>query len=74
MSRRSVLRRTAVLVPITAAALVAGASPAGAILFEGDPGPASCLRVVPYPGTGPADNPLFAAHRYVAVLVPRAQC
>jgi hypothetical protein len=74
MSRRIVVRRTAVLAPIAAAALVLSAGPAAAIPFEGDPDPSSCVRVVAYEGAGPAGSPLNVSQGYIAVLVPRSGC
>jgi hypothetical protein len=61
------------LVPLTTAGLVLAAGPAGAIPFEGEPDPASVVRVVPLPGASEAGSPLFVSHGYAAVLVPRPE-
>jgi hypothetical protein len=78
-TRTHTRRRTAalaLLAPMAAAGLVATAGSAGAIPFEGDPSPTSCLRVIALPsGTvGPAGSTRFVSHGFVAVLVPRADC
>jgi hypothetical protein len=77
MSLSRIARRAAtlaVLAPLTAAGLVLAAGPAGAVPFEGDPTPTTCVRIVPLPGTGDAGSPLFGSHGYAAVLVPRIDC
>ena len=77
MSRSPLSRRTAIvaaLAPIVTAGLVISAGPAGAIPFEGDPSPTSCLRIVALPGAAAAGSTLFVSHGYVAVLVPRSEC
>jgi hypothetical protein len=68
---RSSIRRTAVLAvlaPIATAALIAGAGPASAVPFEGDPTPSQCLRLERLPYAGAAGSPLFVSHGYVLVL------
>ena len=77
MSRSRNVRRTAVLAvlaPLAAAGLVLTAGPAGAIPFEGDPDPSTCVRIVSLSHTGHAGSPLFVSHGYAAVLVPRIDC
>jgi hypothetical protein len=77
MSRSPSTRRIAVLAalaPIVTAAFIATAGPAGAILTEGEPDSASCLRIRAIPGAGPAGSSLFVSHGYAAFLVPRAEC
>ncbi|TFV91553.1 hypothetical protein E4P40_05865 [Blastococcus sp. CT_GayMR20] len=77
MSRSPFSRRTAVLAalaPIITAAFIATAAPAGAVLTEGEPDSASCLRIRTIPGAGAAGSTLFVSHGYAAVLVPRAEC
>ena len=64
----------AVLAPIVTAGLVATAGSANAIPFEGEPTPASCLRVVPLAGAGPAGSRLFVSHGYALVLASGADC
>jgi hypothetical protein len=69
---RSSTRRTAViavLTPIAAAALIAGAGSASAIPFEGDPTPGTtCLRLERLPVGAPAGSFQVLSHRYVLVL------
>lgn len=77
MSRSQLRRPTAiiaVLTPIVTAGLVLTAGPAGAIPFEGDPTPTSCVRIVALPGAAAAGSTLFVSHGYAAVLVPRSEC
>ena len=64
----------AVLTPLVAAGVVLTAGPAGAVLVEGEPSSATCLRLVELPGDHPAGTSRFLSHGYVAVLVPRAEC
>jgi hypothetical protein len=68
---RSRTRRAAVLAvfaPIVTAALIAGAGPASAIPFEGDPTPGTCLRLERLPDAAPAGGTVFISHGYVLVL------
>jgi hypothetical protein len=58
----------ALLAPVTAAAMVVGASPASAIPMEGEPTQTQCLRLVRLPDVGPAGSPLFISHGYALVL------
>jgi hypothetical protein len=73
---RSTRRRTALalLAPLTAAVVVAGATPASATVTEGDPGPTQCLRLVRLPGAAPAGSSLFVSHGYALVLREGADC
>jgi hypothetical protein len=69
----------AALVPAAVVGLLAVTTPAGAVLTEGDPGPAQCVRVVSlaeFTGSSVAEpgSPLFVAHGVVAVLVSQLQC
>jgi hypothetical protein len=65
----------AVLAPIVTAGVIATAGPAGAVPFEGDPSPTSCVRIVALPGATPAgSSTLLRPRGYAAVLVPRSQC
>ena len=60
MSRSLLSQRTAivaVLAPIVTAGLVLTAGPAGAIPFEGDPAPTSCVRIVALPAQLPRAAP-----------------
>ena len=75
MSRSRTVRRATVLSAVTAAtaaSLLAGAGPAAAMPFEGDPSPTQCVRVVPLPGF--ERSPGVFSLGLVAVLVPRAEC
>ena len=54
--------------PLVTAGLLATAGPAAAIPFEGDPTPATCLRLERCPSAGPAGSTLFVSHGYVLVL------
>lgn len=69
---RSRTRRTAVLAlltPVVAAGLIAGAGSASAIPFEGDPTPGStCLRLERLPAGALAGSFQVMSHRYVLVL------
>jgi hypothetical protein len=70
MSRTSI-RRTAVLAvlaPVVTAGLIAGAGPASAVPFEGDPTAYSCLRLERLPYSDPAGSTLFVSHGYALVL------
>ena len=64
----------ALLTPLLAAGAVLTAGPAAAVLVEGEPSAAACLRLVELPGAHPAGSSRFVSHGYVAVLVPRAEC
>jgi hypothetical protein len=71
MSRSSTRRAAvlAVLAPVAAAGLIAGASSASAIPFEGDPIPGmTCLRLEGLPAAAPAGSIPFPFHRYVLML------
>ena len=75
MSRSRIVRRATVLSAVTAAAvasLLAGAGPAAAMPFEGDPSPTQCVRVLPLPGFVRSPD-AFSVGLYAA-LVPKSQC
>lgn len=75
MSRSRTVRRATVLSAVTAAAaasLLAGAGPAAAMPFEGDPSPTQCVRVVPLPGFVRSPD-VFSVGLYAA-LVSRPDC
>lgn len=68
---RSSTRRTALLAllaPVAAAGLIAGAGSAAAVPFEGDPTPTTCLRLERLPEAAPAGSTLFVSHGYVLML------
>ena len=75
MSRSRTARRATVLSALTAAAaagLLAGAGPAAAMPFEGDPSPTQCVRVQPLPGFVRSPD-VFSLGVYAA-LVSRPDC
>jgi hypothetical protein len=80
---RGVARRRvaalAVLAPLVTAGVLAGAGPASAVPFEGDPGTTHCVRLVSWteltgePGAVPTGQP-WVTVPLVAVLVPLSDC
>ena len=75
MSRSRTVRRATILsvsTAATAASLLAGAGPAAAMPFEGDPSPTQCVRVLPLPGFVRSPD-AFSLGVYAA-LVSRPDC
>jgi hypothetical protein len=71
MSRSSTRRAAvlAVLTPVVAAGLIAGAGSASAIPFEGDPVPGvTCLRLERLPYAAPEGSTQVPSFRYVLML------